>query len=663
MRTPPLPNQRSENGSTLLVVLMFICVMAVAISGVHFYTMETALETANRVEFLRANAVAEAAVETVIGRISQWTTANNGFSPSIQDCATTGVPGNAAFPAITSAITFPSSSPLSSYNVGTPLVYPVLPDDTVVTSPTDPRYLPNVSQRLLISENSANSPCRFYFTHSPTLNASNVPSRSITYQITVNISAKVKTVVSSPAYTLTRYLRCDKVSPFNWCTYRMGSASYDGNTTYTGPLYIADNVSFNGTSYTDSFLYGGTANNVTGANWLGGGSGVQLKQSGLLSVIPNLVNNLAVDSNGNRQATFETSTTPLTANGPAPADMFSTREVIEPPTNPANDLTPTVIQAARIYNQADVRIQVSVTTNGSTKTVSKSVVNVNGTTVSAASNPWVTPLLAAVNVNTATAAGTAFFDRSRSTSAAIQSTDVNVGALGTVMAANPTVFPTGIVYIWDSTGLNGGTRPLTGLRLWNAGVLPSGGLEVGTNDPVYLKGDFNTGTTLPANATVNTVPVTGPASNSVGYNNVVTTEAQREVTGYTVQPAGVFGDAVIELSNNWKDANSLNTSNATSTTINLVEGWSTCSANELRPDDTYLDVAGRANPIWIENWSGARRTMSGEEFVVWHSRYCDNLNQGVGGNWQGDISYDPTVSSLKLNWGTVNFVRDRSIRD
>jgi len=64
-----------------------------------------------------------------------------------------------------------------------------------------------------------------------------------------------------------------------------------------------------------------------------------------------------------------------------------------------------------------------------------------------------------------------------------------------------TKFPTGIIYVWDSTGLTSGTRPLTGVRLWDAGVLPSGGLVVGSNDPIYLKGDFNTGSTLPAGAT------------------------------------------------------------------------------------------------------------------------------------------------------------------
>jgi hypothetical protein len=148
----------------------------------------------------------------------------------------------------------------------------------------------------------------------------------------------------------------------------------------------------------------------------------------------------------------------------------------------------------------------------------------------------------------------------------------------------------------------------------------------------------------------------------MAVNSSQTTEAQRTVPGYTILPAGLFGDSITELSNSWTDTNSMNTETASSTTINLVEGWTTMGANELRPDDTYLDLASRANPIWIENWSGARRTMSGEEMVAWHSKYGQKTNEGVGGGWLGDISYDTRATALKLNWGVLLFVRDRLAR-
>jgi hypothetical protein len=145
-------------------------------------------------------------------------------------------------------------------------------------------------------------------------------------------------------------------------------------------------------------------------------------------------------------------------------------------------------------------------------------------------------------------------------------------------------------------------------------------------------------------------------------NSNTTTESQRTVPGYTIKPAGLFGDSMTELSNAWTDTNSANTEQASSTTYNLVEGWTTMSANELRSDDTYLDAASRANPVWIENWGGTRRTMSGEEFVVWHSKYGTSTSEAYNGGWLGDISYDSKATALKLNWGALIFVRERVAR-
>jgi len=655
-----IQSQRSEEGSALVVVMIFIMVMSISLYAIHDYTNAVGRETGHTGEYLRANAAAGAAADVVIGRLIQWVNSNYGYTPSIHDCATVGVPGNSSFPAITGTITFPAGSKLGDYTVSTPVVYPVLPDDTVVTNTSNAEYLTNVSARLNVSDNSLTSPARYYFTHSASENANSVMSRSMTYQITVTVTPKVTTLASSKPITIVRYLRIDKVTPFGWCTYRGGNGNYSSNASYNGPLYVAENLYVNAPStFYNSILWGVSSVN-DGANFPNGGYAAQVKQTSLLSAVPSIASNMAVNSSGNRLASYENNTTPgAAANSTTadPADMFSTRDLIETPTNPANDITPAVFQNARIYNQADVRINVSV---GATKVVTKNVVNVNGTTVSASANAWVTPLLAAINVNTASIGSSgAFIDRTRSTTQSIQSTDINVGALATVMNDNPSVFPTGIIYAWDSTG----GSALTGVRVWNAGVLPNVGLELGTGDPIYMKGDFNTGATLPAGATIDTYPNLLPySSNGMPANSNPTTEAQRTVPGYTILPAGLFGDSMTELSNSWTDTNSMNTETATATTFNLVEAWSTMSANELRPDDTYLDPTNRANPLWIENWYDVRRTMSGEEFVVWHSKYGQNTSEANGGYWLGDISFDSKATALKLNWGSLIFVRDRVAR-
>ncbi len=650
----------------MVAVIILMVLMGVFLLAMHDYTDGVGRETARTSSYLQANAAAGAAMDAVIGRLIQWVNSNSGYPPSIGDCATVGVPGNATFPAITGTVTFPTGSILSNYTVSTPTVYPVLPDDTIVTSTSAANYLTNVSQRINVSEVSTSSSNRamYYYTHSAEQNAKNAVCKAITYQITVTVTPKVSTLSSAQPITLVRYLRIDQINPFAFCTFRNGNCLYANTNTYVGPVYIAGNVTLDSpTTFTNNVLYAGSVVN-NGANFTGGGYASQVTQTSFLSLINGLTSAMAVNSSGARLASFETNTTDgAAANSTTadPADMFSTREVIEPPTNPANDTTPTVFQNARIYNQADVRIQVSVSGSGNHKTVTKKVVDVLGNTITnSAANPWVNSLLATINVNTAAAGTTgAFMDRERSTTQSIQSTDIDVGALATVMNSNPSAFPTGIIYVWDTTG--GST--LTGVRVWDAGVLPDVGLVLGTDDPIYMRGDFNTGTTLPANATVNSYPSVMPySSDGMAVNSDPTTEAQRTVSGYTVKPAGLFGDSITELSNSWTDTNSMNTETASNTTYNLVEGWTSMDANELNANDTYSDADGRANPLWLENWGGARRTMSGEEFCVWHSKYGDNTIESNNGGWLGDISYDSNVTNLKLNWGSLTFVRDRVAR-
>ena len=649
----------------MLLAMMLLALMAAALGVAQALTGAVGRRTGREAEFLRTEAAAEAGAEVMFGRLVKWVTANNGYGPSIADARTAGIPGNTAFPAITAQPTWPSGSGLNDY-LYTFDLSPVLPDDTVITDPTNAAYLPNLSARASVSENTAGSVAARYFTHTTSSVAHSIPSNTMTYRATVTATpAAAASGVNSPGpVTVVRYLRCDKVSPFNWLSYQNGRKNGGGGTIYSGPLYVATDVVMSPVTFADSVLYGHSAA-VGGDTWTGGGQASQLRQVTPFSIIPDLVNSLPTNGSGQRVASLETATA-VDSTGSAPADRFSTRELIEPPTNPANDTTPANVKNRRIYNQADARVNIVATTIGSGKTaktvLTPTVVGVDGSPV--ANTTWVPALLAAF-VPKAADAAVPFVDRSRSTSTGVQVTDVNVGILRTVMNQYPDVFPTGIIYAWDSSAGSGST--LTGMRVWNAGVLPNVGLTFGTNDPVYLRGDFNTGTTL--KDAVNPESGLGyqakPASSDITQVNRAgsTTAAQRVVPGYDVKPGAVFGDSVTELSGAWLDRLSTNPAAAVSNTINLVEGWSTMNANERRPDDTYLDASGQANPVWIENWSQARRTMSGEEMVLWHCRYNLNCNQGTGGGgWQGDISYDRNVSALPLNWGSLAFVRDRYAR-
>ena len=115
--------------------------------------------------------------------------------------------------------------------------------------------------------------------------------------------------------------------------------------------------------------------------------------------------------------------------------------------------------------------------------------------------------------------------------------------------------------------VNGWAMPTTGVTSsWGA---VSGGLTFVSMNPVYIKGNYNTGGTSAATSS--------PPSNTTVTNSP-------SVTGYTRQPAAVICDAINVLSGNWTDANSTSAISgsynvtspraATSTTINaaLVSG-------------------------------------------------------------------------------------------
>lgn len=111
--------------------------------------------------------------------------------------------------------------------------------------------------------------------------------------------------------------------------------------------------------------------------------------------------------------------------------------------------------------------------------------------------------------------------------------------------------------------VNGTSLPTTGVTYpappTGGSTTVAGGLTIACENPLYIKGDYNTGGSSPPS---NTNPLNSPT-----------------VSGYTRQPAAIICDAINVLSNNWSDANSgpsaaVESRPAVSTTINaaLVSG-------------------------------------------------------------------------------------------
>jgi hypothetical protein len=181
--------------------------------------------------------------------------------------------------------------------------------------------------------------------------------------------------------------------------------------------------------------------------------------------------------------------------------------------------------------------------------------------------------------------------------------DLNVGAI-TPTLNNLTGF-NGILYMHDT-----GAGDQKAIRVTNGGVLPNDGLTIGTNDGLYVQGDYNTGTTTNPNAV--------PSNYSPAAN------ASTTVSGYTTKSAALVGDAIMVLSNNWSDANSgssVGSRNATNTTLNtaLIAGY-VASANGGSNGRSGYSGGMNNFPRFLESWSGDSMTFSGAFVSLYQSK-------------------------------------------
>jgi len=218
------------------------------------------------------------------------------------------------------------------------------------------------------------------------------------------------------------------------------------------------------------------------------------------------------------------------------------------------------ISNIRMYNQADYRILIDSSNNititdyngnaivdsGNTKNAYQAITGAITTNQAIQDNREITNVrLASLDVGAITTA-------------------INSGTLNTSNNANSGM----VLYIKDTTtngtsvsskiGGTGTTVSTTerAIRLKNGGTLPSSGLTVVSENPVYIQGDYNTGGTPPSDSGTYTSPT---------------------VSGYTRKNSAVYADAINILSGAWVDTNSTSSISsriATSTTVNtaLVTG-------------------------------------------------------------------------------------------
>ncbi len=150
--------------------------------------------------------------------------------------------------------------------------------------------------------------------------------------------------------------------------------------------------------------------------------------------------------------------------------------------------------------------------------------------------------------------------------------------------------PTNRIIYFSNTTAN------TAVRLVNGSTLPTGGISLASENPAYIKGDYNT----------------------VNW-----------------QPASVLGDAVTILSNSWNDANSnkpLYKRVATNTTVNAAIATGNTKT-------TWGNYNGGVENVlrFLEKWSGRTLTYRGSILCLWYSEKATGPWKYGGNNYTAPV--------------------------
>lgn len=300
----------------------------------------------------------------------------------------------------------------------------------------------------------------------------------------------------------------------------------------------------------------------------------------------------------------------------------SMREIIEPPNLSYTD--PPEISKRRAYNKAGIVFEINGTTvNITTK---------NGTTLSSTTIN---------NLKTAFTGKSTVYDQREGKN--VDVSKINVSKITTELNAVSSGF-NGLLYIHDITTVTTSDPEPKTIRLENGGVLPNNGLTIASQNPVYIKGDYNTGTT--------TTPTNVPANSTGNPNNT----DSPVVSGYTRKPAAVLADAVMFLSNSWNDANassSVSSRPASNTTYNLgimagniPSGWDPDGSGSA----AAYGYSGGANnfPRFLEAWSGKACTYYGSMVQLYQSKIftgkwdTGNIYSAPNRRWNFDTMFSTT---------------------
>ncbi len=309
------------------------------------------------------------------------------------------------------------------------------------------------------------------------------------------------------------------------------------------------------------------------------------------------------------------------------------REIIEQPDAGFTD--PPEIAARRMSNTAGI------------------VLAINGTTATVTAQNGTTATVAQLNaIKSAFTGKTTLYDQREGKTADVANIDVST--LTPALNAISSSGFNGVIYVVDNTpvttsGSSPSPNPKT-IRLKNGGVLPDNGLTIASQNPVYVQGDYNTGTS-------STVPSTNVPANSTG--NPTNTDSPT-VPGYTRKASAILGDAVMFLSNSWNDSNSslaVAARDASNTTYNtaIMAGFMPSGYTPTSGAAYGYSGGGNNFPRFLENWSGNTCTYHGSMVELFQSATftgkwdTGNIYVPPARRWNFDTNFSTNAPPGSLN--------------
>lgn len=586
--------QEKEKASALIVALLVIFLIAASIGIAMNLTTGTLRQTDSSRDFAALRSAAEGAVDFGYGVWAQ--TINNFYKPVSTSQLSANLITTPAFPGFAYATT--ADGPLKVVPVdgyGVPVA---------ITTATPPPTRTNLTNYpgWVGSTSSYVASARLVGTFTGGRSVSYGVKRSINYTVvplfqstaffednlelyrTAPMTIKGLVYTNSEAYVSSS----SPVSSGSPSLTFTGNLSYvkgyiDGKWTEVDPI---THVSTQRDAPPEAWTWSGyVPNNSYQPNFSNGGYDAQVSQVDRMEP-------LGADSAALLHPGTNPDGTPTADKNPNDDSM---RELIEPPMNTAAYPDPTPIADRRLYNKAGIRIHMTVSKDSKGKiTTTTTVTTQNGTTLT---GPQTTALTNALSQQT-------IYDRREGQNIDVTTLDMSK-ANATLNAAAGF---NNIIYIdqTDTTGAISTSDP-QGIRVTNGKILPSDGLTIASQNPVYVQGDYNIGTKSDQSDRV---------------------------------PSAIFGDAVTILSNAWKDTNSgssLSARNASDTTVNtaIVAGFLPSGWTNPITGEQYGYSGGLNNfPRFLEDWSNNTFNYTGSMIELFTSKVAI-------GEWDTDPIYLP----------------------